>query len=169
MRELIRNAEDINNILAKWQTAFELDAYDIRVEFVPFGALNKSGINQGLFVLAVTGGFKSPLIIKIASDWSSYKNNAIHKQHDELTILDGLMQIKRTLLSHPNHYDGAYKHRVSSKTNRRKSVSAMKKRAKTDAESRKFASGLLSDPRRRTCFKSAGKYFVGGHFEEDTL
>jgi len=37
---------------------------------------------------------------------------------------------------------------------------------KFDTEDEMNASGLLNDPRRTTCFTSAGKYFVGGHFED---
>ncbi|GHV36281.1 hypothetical protein FACS1894187_10630 [Synergistales bacterium] len=34
-----------------------------------------------------------------------------------------------------------------------------------DTEDEINASGLLSDPRRTTCFMNSGKYYVGGHFE----
>ena len=37
-----------------------------------------------------------------------------------------------------------------------------------DSQDEMFASDLLRDPRRTTCFVSGGKYYVGGHFEEDT-
>lgn len=36
-----------------------------------------------------------------------------------------------------------------------------------DTEAEMDASGLLKDPRRTTCFVSAGKYYVGGHFETE--
>lgn len=36
-----------------------------------------------------------------------------------------------------------------------------------DTEEEMNASGLLKDPRRTTCFVSAGKYYVGGHFETE--
>lgn len=36
-----------------------------------------------------------------------------------------------------------------------------------DSEEEMTASKLLDDPRRTTCFISAGKYYIGGHFEED--
>ena len=36
-----------------------------------------------------------------------------------------------------------------------------------DTEEEMNASGLLDDPRRTTCFMSAGAYYVGGHFEEE--
>lgn len=35
-----------------------------------------------------------------------------------------------------------------------------------DSESEMYASGMLHDPRRTTCFMSSGKYYIGGHFEE---
>ncbi len=34
-----------------------------------------------------------------------------------------------------------------------------------DTELEMNESGLLTDPRRTTCFKSGEKYYVGGHFE----
>ena len=34
-----------------------------------------------------------------------------------------------------------------------------------DNEAEMNESGLLTDPRRTTCFESGGKYYVGGHFE----
>jgi hypothetical protein len=34
-----------------------------------------------------------------------------------------------------------------------------------DNEAEMYASGLLHDLRRTTCFMSGGKYYVGGHFE----
>lgn len=36
-----------------------------------------------------------------------------------------------------------------------------------DTEDEMNASGLLKDPHRTTCFVSAGKYYVGGHFETE--
>jgi len=36
-----------------------------------------------------------------------------------------------------------------------------------DTQDELNASGLLLDPRRTTCFMSSGKYYVGGHFEQE--
>jgi len=35
-----------------------------------------------------------------------------------------------------------------------------------ETEREMYASGLIEDPRRTTCFMSSSKYYVGGHFEE---
>ena len=36
-----------------------------------------------------------------------------------------------------------------------------------DTEKEMHESGLINNPRRTTCFMSAGKYYVGGHFEKE--
>ena len=107
MIRVFKNMQEVDAALAKWQAAFELEGYEILVKFVPFEELNKPGMNRGLFISTVIGGWDSPLIIKIASDLSKYKNKAVHKQHDELTLVRELLNIKRRLTDCPAHYLGA--------------------------------------------------------------
>lgn len=107
MVKQIRSNQEAQEILSKWQTLFELNDYDIQVEFVSFEELNQPGMNQGLFISTTKGGWNSALRILLANSHEKYKNKQVDKQCDEMTIIYELLKVKKRLMNCPTHYLGA--------------------------------------------------------------
>jgi hypothetical protein len=107
MIEVFNNEQELNDTLAKWQKMFELDRYEINVEYVPFEELNRPGMNQGLFTSTYKGGWNTPLTIALANSHEKYKNKTHHKRCDELELAYQMYLIKRRITDSPDHYLGA--------------------------------------------------------------